>query len=190
MIIYDCEIIRAVPNRNTPNRSDLEYCKGWHDHKGMGISVIGVYDYYTKEYRVFCKDNFMQFLELITARSTLVSFNGIGFDNKLCDAHSLCIPEHKCYDLLLKYWEAVGPSRYKGFKLGDICQATLGLAKSGSGADAPELWQRGKIGTVIDYCLHDIALTKKLMDYVLINHGVVPDPRDTSKVLKLELPKA
>ena len=46
-IIYDCEIIRCIPPRDGIRNDDLAYCDGWHDYEGMGISVIGAYDYVT-----------------------------------------------------------------------------------------------------------------------------------------------
>lgn len=189
MIIYDCEIENMIPSKDTPNKPNLKYCRGWYDHRGMGISVIGVYDYHTNKSIAFTRENFMEFLELITARSMLVSFNGIGFDNKLCRAFNMHIPDNKCYDILYELWEAAGPGqRHKGFKLDQVCKTALGLSKSGSGEFAPELWQTGQRQEVIDYCLHDVMLTKKLMDYLLNNHGDIPDPRDPNNILKVRLP--
>lgn len=64
-VIYDIEIIKAVPDRKFPRSEGVEYCAGWDDHAGMGVSVIGAYDYFTGRARVFCKDNFDEFRNLI-----------------------------------------------------------------------------------------------------------------------------
>jgi hypothetical protein len=183
MLIYDCEIAYAIPNRGEEPIPGIKYCKGWHDHVGMGISCIGVYDYATDRYRVFLRDNLQEFAELVKTEQPLISYNGIGFDNKLLAAFNINIPAEHCYDILAELWKAAGPGRHKGFKLDQVCAAALGVHKSGSGALAPVLWQQVKLGQVIDYCLNDVAMTKKLFDYLRVNHGRIPDPRDTTKTL-------
>ena len=44
ILIYDCEIIKAVPidYKNEAPIEGIEYCKGWDDHKNMGIRLLGV----------------------------------------------------------------------------------------------------------------------------------------------------
>lgn len=174
-LIYDIEIIKAIPNRSGPRDPKIEYCEGWHDHENMGVSVIGCYDYREDRYRVFCADNFGAFLSRCAIDGTLlVSFNGISFDNRVIDAClKTKIPERICYDLLVEVWAASGlgpkfayPS-HAGFGLDAICEANFGTKKTGNGAFAPVLWQRSQIGEVIDYCLNDVRLTKQLFDHVL-----------------------
>lgn len=57
MLVYDIEIIKAIPQKDSPKKQGIEYCKGWHDHQNMGISVIGAYSFEDDRYRVFTKDN-------------------------------------------------------------------------------------------------------------------------------------
>jgi hypothetical protein len=165
VIVYDCEIIKCIPPAVQP---DLQYCEGWHDHAGMGISVIGVYDYLTDQYRVFLKDNFADFVKLVRDREHVIGFNSLAFDDRLCAAHGLEVTT--TYDLLCEVRVASKqPPRYRpgtrpGYSLERLALANLGTGKSGSGALAPELWQRGQRGAVIDYCLGDVALTKRLFD--------------------------
>ena len=40
-LIYDIEIIKAIPSKNGERITGIEYCEGWKDHANMGISVIG-----------------------------------------------------------------------------------------------------------------------------------------------------
>jgi hypothetical protein len=173
MLIYDCEIVRAIPPREGEERiPSIEYCAGWQDFANMGISVIGAFDYTDWLYRVFCRDNWEQFQELVNERDVLVGFNNISFDNHLLRANDFYIPEKKCIDLLQIIWAAAGlepPYNYKthsGYGLNAICKANFQEEKTGRGDLAPVQWQRGEIGAVIDYCLHDIRLTKKLYDHI------------------------
>lgn len=182
-LIYDIEIVRAIPNKDGSRLEGIEYCAGWHDHANMGVSVIGAYDYGEDRYRAFCQDNFGEFMKLVAACELLVGFNSIPFDNRVLDVElgepEWSMPADRCYDLLRETWAAAGlgpdfqyPS-HAGYGLDAICARNFGTKKSGNGALAPVLWQRGQIGDVIDYCLNDIRLTKQLFDAVLQGRPII-----------------
>ena len=194
-LIYDLEIVNAIPGRNEPRLSDITYCEGWHDHAHMGISVIGCYDYIEDRYRVFCTDNWKEFYALCNERDVLVGFNSIPFDNTVLDAtlggDEGDMDESKCYDLLRETWAAAGlgpdfryPS-HAGYGLDAICERNFGIRKTGHGAVAPVLWQQGKVGRVIDYCLNDIRMTKRLFDQVLARRSIT-DPKTGNELLLRE----
>lgn len=170
-ILYDCEIARCIPPQWNEGERDpeLEYCGGWDDFKGMGISVIAVYDLWQDCYRIFLEDNFNEFQKLVDARHGIIGFNSTSFDDNLCYAHGIKVAT--TYDLLAEVRIASGqPPHYVkgqtrgGYSLEQLAQANLGYGKSGTGSLAPELWQRGQRGAVIDYCLGDVAITKKLFE--------------------------
>ncbi|HDR8950784.1 TPA: ribonuclease H-like domain-containing protein [Burkholderia vietnamiensis] len=177
-LIYDIEIAKAILGRGETRIDGVQYCDGWHDHAGMGISVIGAYDYAESRYRVFCEDNLDAFVELCAERAPLVSFNGIGFDDKVINAtldpYSAMPREPFRYDLLAEIWRAAGldptfgGNSHAGYDLDATCEANFGIRKSGDGAHAPIAWQQGRVGEVIDYCLNDIRLTKRLFDHAVV----------------------
>ncbi len=182
-LIYDLEIVNAIPARGRERLPGVKYAESWEDHAGMGISVIGVYDYVEDRYRVFCEDNFGAFRELADERRLLVGFNNIRFDNAVIAAElDFPIADDHCYDILRELWAAAGfgpkfdKSTHTGFGLDKCCEVNFGTRKSGHGAYAPVQWQRGEFGAVIDYCLNDVRLTKMLFDKI-IYHGEVADPR-------------
>lgn len=178
MIVYDCEIINGVQPHAARRRPGIRYCKGWKDYIGMGISCICVWDFREFRYRVFLKDNLFDFAALVAARKVIVGFNNYRFDDPLCQAHGINIPDHKSYDLLADIISSIGDdrSRHKGLSLNNIARENLQRCKTGSGGDAPALWQQGKYGTVIDYCLNDVALTAAVFKRVIIT-GEIKDPR-------------
>lgn len=194
MIVYDCEIEKGILGRDELPLEGIEYCRGWKDFGGMGISCIGAYDYLTDQYRVFCRDNFNEFEELADCRQAVIGFNSIAFDNPLLAANGIEICADRAYDVLVEVWIAagLGPTfeypTHLGFGLEQLCQANLGIGKTGHGAQAPVLWQTGKIGSVIDYCLRDVWLTKKLVD-LIDRDGCLKDPRDPSKTLTIRRPE-
>ncbi len=195
-IIYDIEIKKAIQSRNEEHIEGVEYCKGWKDYEGMGISVIAAYDYAEGRSRVFCKDNIGEFQTLVDRSDMIIGFNHIGFDNQVCLANGISIepwPE-KNYDLLAEIWNAAGLSRtfggksYTGYSLDACIKANFPeYGKTGHGALAPVHWQQGRIGNVIDYCLADVWLTKMLFEKIA-NENEINDPKEGG-ILKFENPE-
>ena len=193
-IIYDCEIIKAVPpNDGVGRMQGIEYCEGWRDFANMGVSVTGVYDYGERRYRVFCKDNLAELAKLIAERDLCVGFNSIPFDNALLLASQWPTPPaEKSYDLLRETWlaDGLGPEfkypSHIGYSLDQICEGNFGMRKSGNGAFAPVLWQQGRIGEVIDYCLNDVRMTKAFFDCVMRGDTITSPV--TGKDLLLRIP--
>lgn len=52
-LIYDIEIAKAILGPKEKPMPGVEYCQGWTDYVGMGISVICAYDCAEDRYRVF-----------------------------------------------------------------------------------------------------------------------------------------
>lgn len=174
-IVYDIEIIKGIPAKGEERIEGIEYCAGWHDHANMGVSVIGVYDFVEDRYRVFCSDNAVDFLALVDDRDLRISFNGIGFDDKVIN-HCINkgVPAVNHYDLLQEIYSAYG-RRFAGSGLNSMCEANGLGGKTGNGALAPVMWQRGQVGAVIDYCLSDVKLTKEL--FLLSQAGPIKCPK-------------
>lgn len=169
MLIYDAEIARCIPDPLAERQPDLEYCDGWQDFKGMGISVVCAYVVETRKVRVFLEDNLGEFAELARTE-LLIGFNNSGFDDHLLRAAG--IEFLQSYDLLTEIRRVADGSPYyvrgvtrAGRKLAQVCRANLRQEnqKSGDGELAPVLWQRGRRGQVIDYCVSDVLLLAKLI---------------------------
>ncbi len=191
MLIYDCEIVKAIPSG--VRQEGIDYCSGWGDFANMGISCIAVYDFISGEFRVFCKDNLAGFQKLVDRHDVIIGFNSLSFDNRLCEANGITIARERSYDLLVELWRAVGLSEtyeypgHSGFTLEATAIANGCGKKTGNGALAPVMWQQGQVGAVIDYCLHDVMLTKKLINRVLVG-GQLNDPRDSDRKLTIRRP--
>lgn len=196
-LIYDIEIAKAIQSRGESRLEYVEYCKGWGDHAGMGISCICAYDYVERSYRVFMKDNMAAFKDLLVNRNLIVGFNSIKFDNEVLLYHpetsgvSLSL---KSYDLLREIWIGVGlnpdkfsPKTHGGYGLDDVCKINFGMLKSGNGALAPVDFQRGNYGGLVDYCLNDVRMTKSLFDRVL-ETGQILSPK-TGEIITIAQPK-
>lgn len=178
-VVYDCEIEKAIPKRKEQPLAGISYCLGWRDFANMGIACVGAYDYKEQRFRVFCKDNLSDFEELVSNREHIISFNGYGFDDLLLQAYGLNV--HSTFDLLAAMQKT---GRYKsGYSLDRLAAVNLGMKKSDLGALAPINWQQGRIGSVIDYCLNDVDITRRLINMLPTLH----DPNDMA-VIQVEVP--
>jgi hypothetical protein len=187
IFIYDLEIERGILGKNEEPLDDVLYCRGWTDYEGMGISVVGVCEIDTAVphrpvYSVFLADNLRYLVRLAHSKADLlVGFNNIGFDDNVLDAstesdwtyYTSHIPR---FDIQREIWLAQGyPTDrfdrevHAGFSLNAMCAANGLPSKTGSGAMAPVLWQRGQTARVINYCLHDVALTYALLDLIEVS---------------------
>ena len=190
MLIYDIEIVNAIPDRNRPNEPGIEYCEGWNDHANMGVSVIGAYDAIEDRFRVFTKESFGDF-ETLASNRHVIGFNSIHFDDQVLKANGVNVTTH--WDLLQELWVAAGLGRtfeypsHAGFGLNATALANGFGGKTGWGGHAPVQWQRGEYGNVIDYCLEDVRLTWRLVKQVL-EVGALRDPRDSSQWLNIAEP--
>jgi len=192
-LIYDLEIKNAIPQRKEMPVHGLSYCKGWHDHAGMGISVLAacLFDTVsvTTRYRLFCDDNKDEFGALLLRPDLLlVTFNGLAFDNPVIEAcWNIAVPETNSYDIAAEIRTCLGRSNLKGYSLAALAENNLSwVGKSGSGADAPGLFQQGKLGALHSYALDDVAITLGLFQCITMDHCLLSPV--TGKRLNLEVP--
>ena len=188
MIIYDIEIQKCIAKNGETRQPDFQYCDGFKDFFNMGFACAAAYDTARSEYRLF--DEFMlDDLKAAFKRTDVIAgFNILNFDNNVLKTYEFEIPDGKCYDLLPEIARAAGtPNDYKGLGLGPICQANFQTAKTGSGADAPKLYQQKRFGELFDYCLADVRLTVRLLDRI-IECGHIINPR-TGKWIRVNRPR-
>lgn len=201
ILIYDCEIIKAIRDPKKVDLAHIKYCNGWDDYENMGISVIGV-NFISEEGDEIFNHNALPnrglgigaFQVGLNVTDILVGFNNQSFDDKLLKANGFIIPDTIInYDLLAEIWEGAGLGRefvyptHAGFGLDAICKANGLGEKSGDGANAAVLWQKGKPQEVIDYCENDIRLTRKLFDLIQ-ETGEIKDPREDNFYFKKHNP--
>jgi len=190
MVIYDIEIKKAILSKNETKIEGVEYCKGWNDHANMDVSCLVCYDYIENRYRTFMEDNMSDFALLIAGREVIVGFNNIGFDNKVL-AHEGADPyeqnleylNKKSYDILTEIRNAGG-----GWCSLDAMVKTnnLAMGKTGNGALAPVWYQQGRIGKLVDYCLADVWLTKKLLDKIIQGEPLISSK--TGRIINIRKP--
>lgn len=173
--IFDTEIKNVIDNVNVT----------WKTHDKMGVSVLVIFDYETMRYRVFEDRNIHEGLDILTTHDLVSGFNTVKFDWELLKAS---YPDYfanhgaklsKDYDVLREIWISKGldpdtfvPYTHGGYKLDDVAFETLGLRKTGDGAQAPHLYQQARIAELHDYCIQDVRVEKELFEFA-VKYGYV-----------------
>ncbi len=140
---------------------------GSSDPAALDLSVVCIYDSETDEYRHFLQENLHELWGILERADTLIGFNSEHFDIPLLNKYYQGdLSRLKSVDLLKAVHESLG----RRIKLDIIAEATLGEKKSGNGLEAIRWWRDGDRQKVIDYCIQDVKVTKKLYDYAL-EHG-------------------
>lgn len=194
IIYYDLEIEKAIPPRDGEYEDGIKYCAGWSDYTNMGISCLCAYNATRDIPLVYCADNLRDFQIVADNAAYMVGFNNARFDNRVLAANRIQVPEEKTVDLLAEIWKAADlnpdnfePKTHGGYGLDMVGLANLNEGKSGNGAIAPVDWQRGRIGSVISYCLRDVMLTYWIARRIVEARQIV-NPK-TGDTLKIHLPQ-
>ena len=159
IVVYDLEIKQVIDHKNVT----------WNDFDKMGISVGCIFDYRDGDYKVYLDDNLYSLNKRLKEADIVVGFNILKFDNKLLSATLMEheIKEEKCYDLLKEVRISTGSHMPKGCKLDEVLKATFGLhmLKTANGAEAPIMYQDGRMGELISYCLADVRRERIVFEY-------------------------
>lgn len=135
---------------------------GAGNHKGLRVSVVGVYTYEDDTYRTFREDQLKDMWPLFERAERLIGYNSKFFDVPVLQnyyAGDLSLIPH--LDLLEEI------KRSAGFrpKLDDVSKATLGIQKSGHGLEAVEWFKQGDWEKIEKYCIDDVRITRDVYEY-------------------------
>ena len=189
--IFDSEIKNCIPSRDTTNGAGegiehLEYCDGWGDFEGMGISILGGWDTKTKSYLFFDDHNQDEFKKLVEEVDLTVGFNSIRFDNKLIKACWDFDIQGKIGHFDIRAALSKKVKKRKG-TLDFLANLNLNYGKIGNGAMAPILWQRRKYAELVSYLAHDIKMTRDLFGIIMKGEEIVYNEDGDSTPLKDEV---
>ena len=173
VLTFDIEIKNCIQGKDEERDPRYQYCGGWKDPDGMGISVLCAYASWLEEYRYFDENNLVDFVSLVAEADVITGFNIFGFDVPLLKATLTRLGHSektgmagKCYDPFGDIKQTIG-NFPKGWSLDNIAQATFGMAKTEDGANAPRFWQDGKIAQLYNYVTQDVKLEAMLFQHVL-----------------------
>ncbi len=137
-------------------------------HK-LKVSVVGVYDYLTDEYKCYSEAEIPLLEERLRSAEMLIGFNVRKFDLAVLEPYLfLSIQTLPVFDIM----EEIEKVRGHRVSLHSVAQATLGVTKSGEGMNAVILYEQGRMDELKKYCLNDVKLTKEIYDYGCLENRV------------------
>lgn len=150
----------------------------------LDVSVVGVYSYDKNEYFCFDEQELDKLGRLLKNAGLLIGFSSKRYDvpvlEKYFDFNLAAIPH---FDILEEIQKEFG----RRISLGILAEANLGIKKTGHGSEAIELYKRGEIEKLKEYCLQDVKITKEIFDLIK-NQGYLWIPqRDVPQMIKLPL---
>lgn len=197
LVIYDVEICSEVKKPGDWKRISCNW---------FGSAVA--YSYDTDQYSFFLHSKGLDSLRTYLNRARVVTFNGVNFDSKVILGRERKINSYKGtkpgifignsdlkwleYDLYVQvlrgYFKLdndmaacrrISPG---GFRLDDIAKATLGISKSGDGAEAPRLYRRQLYGDLLAYNLQDVRVLRALFEHAQKSGFVIGKNRQRVKI--------
>lgn len=194
--IYDLEILKAIPPKEDSERiPGIQYCEGWGDFAGMGVSCWARCFFDSASEAIFGVQSGTAPKALIAALDkadielgggiSLGGFNSRKFDDRLMAAQGLeCRSDFDILDLVLAaagvekiaYWE-MQPKR--SYALERLAKAN-GYEKTLSGELAPIEWQKGREDIVLAYCQNDVLIEAETLRRLM--QGTLIDP-NTDQIL-------
>ena len=137
---------------------------GWRNVHLMGLACAVVYDGRSDEYLTFTEDQVGDLIALLAELPLVVGFNHIGFDYQVLSAYSpIDFRKLNNLDLLADIHQNYGFR----ISLDALAQETLGTHKTADGLESVAWYKAGQLDKVIDYCRHDVEITKDLLEYGL-----------------------
>lgn len=125
------------------------------------ISYVGVIDENGKEYD-FWESDMAKLEPLLRSANLVIGYNLIGFDVPIIGNYlGNDINDIPQLDLMVAVYKKLGFRP----KLDSLLQATFGVGKIGSGADAVRYYAAGELDKLKAYCLEDVRLTKRLYEF-------------------------
>ena len=148
---------------------------GWSNIPAFGMSVAVTCWDDSIAFQKWLESDAGELVKELDRGDRIIGFNSIGFDYEVLSAYVPNIHDlldGKSFDILADIY------RRLGFRvsLDNICSATLGKGKIGSGRDAVEWFRQGQIDKVVEYCQKDVELTREIYRYGQ-EHGFVCYPQ-------------
>jgi hypothetical protein len=138
----------------------------------MEFAIGVLWDDSLQEYKQFNSAKDMCKYILSRPEPLLVSYNGKRFDIPSMFNHldidtinqMIALPH---IDMLQIFYKRVN-HRFR-VSLDNLAKNTLGISKSGNGADAPKMFQDKRFDELFAYCQQDVNVTKQLFNYLKEN---------------------
>ena len=128
----------------------------------MKVSCGVVYDSRQDRFLEFMSDQVPELIRHLRRADFIVGFNVKGFDYKVLSGYrKINFDRLETLDIL----EAVHLVLGYRLSLNHLAEVTLNAPKKADGLQALEWWRQGRLRDLVDYCRHDVQLTRDLYLY-------------------------
>ncbi|MDP3762511.1 MAG: ribonuclease H-like domain-containing protein [bacterium] len=171
-----------MPERDTivfdlETKKDFAEVGGREHLEKLEVSVLCAYSYLSDKFYSFEEKDLGHFEQMLASAGKVVGFNIKGFDLPVLRPYlkldPLALP---VLDLMDEVVSGVGFR----VSLDNLCQTTLGAAKSAHGLDAVKWYREGKMAEIKKYCTDDVRLTRDLYEFGKKNGHVLFLSRDAA----------
>jgi DEAD/DEAH box helicase domain-containing protein len=130
-------------------------------HK-LGLAAAVTYDSASGEYRSYTEDEAQALVDELASADLVVGFNVLSFDYEVLKPYT-DFPLHTLptVDMLRDVHLALGFR----LPLQALAEATLDESKSADGLQSVRWFRQGEIDKVIEYCQHDVEITRRLYEH-------------------------
>ncbi|MGC9611213.1 MAG: ribonuclease H-like domain-containing protein [Minisyncoccia bacterium] len=165
-------------------KNSFEDVGGRDGVKKLDVSVVGVYSYDDDKYIAFDEHEMDKLGELLKRTQLIVTFAGARFDLPVLEKYlNFNVYSIDHYDIL----EAVEKNLGRRIGLGILAEANVGAGKSSHGMEAIEMYKRGEIQELKDYCLQDVKITKDIYELIKKQGYLWIPERYSSRMTKLAI---
>jgi DEAD/DEAH box helicase domain-containing protein len=148
----------------------------------MRVSVAVIFDSIEKRFISFTEDEIDDLLANLEKANLVVGFNIRRFDYTVLSAYTgKDFKELNTFDILEDIYQRLGFR----LSLDHLAQETLNQAKTADGLQAVEWFRQGEMEKLIEYCQHDVAITKDLFLHGLKNGQLVYRTKQDDRRLRL-----
>jgi DEAD/DEAH box helicase domain-containing protein len=152
----------------------------------LELTICCIHDSETDSYDSFLKEDLPRLWKIFEHTDLLVGYNSDHFDIPILNKYYPGdLTKIRSLDLLKEISNSLG----RRVRLDSIAEGTLGTKKIASGLEAMRWWKEGNITKLREYCLKDVEITKKVLDYALANGSLKFKELGIKKEVKLDTSK-
>jgi DEAD/DEAH box helicase domain-containing protein len=137
---------------------------GSSDITSLDIAIVCAHDSETDSYSSYLVPELPKLWQILERADVLVGYNSDHFDIPLLNKYYPGdLSRIKSLDLMKEIQQVAG----RRLKLDAVAEGTLGTKKIAHGTQSLRWWRAGEVQKVREYCLKDVEITKRIMDYAL-----------------------
>lgn len=163
-----------------------EFQSGAKAFDNLEMTICCIHDSETDSYDSFLKEDLPRLWKIFESTDLLVGYNSDHFDIPVLNKYYPGdLTKIRSLDLLKEISAVLG----RRVRLDSIAEGTLGTKKIANGLEAMRWWREGNIAKLREYCLKDVEITKKVLDYALANQSLKFKELGIKKEVKLDTSK-